>query len=122
MVEGENFRKHLNDFNKVTDQLTSVNITFSDEVRALLILGQLLEIECWNCGKTRHYKYQCKSLKNDDGVKAEANVASISRTNDVLICSLESKEESWVEGLQSNCSCRRKIKFKLVAPETRPHE
>ncbi|KAL5763077.1 hypothetical protein ACOSP7_019341 [Xanthoceras sorbifolium] len=38
MAEGGSFRKHLNDFNEVTDQLTSVNITFSDEVRALLIL------------------------------------------------------------------------------------
>ncbi|KAL5793964.1 hypothetical protein ACOSP7_002558 [Xanthoceras sorbifolium] len=51
-------------------------------------------VECWNCGKIGHYKYQCKNSKNDDEVKAEANVASISGTYDVLICSLESKEES----------------------------
>ena len=43
MAEGGSFRKHLNDFNEVTDQLTSVNITFSDEIRALLVLGQLPE-------------------------------------------------------------------------------
>ncbi|KAL5774629.1 hypothetical protein ACOSP7_012186 [Xanthoceras sorbifolium] len=53
-------------------------------------------VECWKCGKIGHYKNQCKSRKNDDEVKAEANVASTFGTNDVLIYSLESKEESWV--------------------------
>ena len=51
-------------------------------------------IECWNCGKTGHYKNQCKSAPKKQEAKEEANVASISRKDDALICSLESKEES----------------------------
>ncbi|KAL5783220.1 hypothetical protein ACOSP7_008249 [Xanthoceras sorbifolium] len=194
MAEGGSFRKHLNNFNEVTDQLTSV--TFSDKVRALLILGQLPEswrgivtaisssagksslkfdvilteeirmqsyntstsgsalnvenrgrnsnrgnergrstyrsksknrrsksrnpknsqssktvVECWKCRKIRHYKNQCRSWKNDDEVKAEANVASTSGTNDALICSLESKEESWVldSGASFHATSRREL-------------
>lgn len=53
-------------------------------------------IECWNCGKTGHYKNQCKSAPKKQEAKEEANVASTSRKDDALICSLESKEESWV--------------------------
>ncbi|WVZ03536.1 hypothetical protein V8G54_024342 [Vigna mungo] len=53
-------------------------------------------IECWNCGKVGHYKNQCKSARKNHEDKAEANVASTSRGEDALICSLENKEESWV--------------------------
>ncbi|WVY97343.1 hypothetical protein V8G54_029494 [Vigna mungo] len=53
-------------------------------------------IECWNCGKVGHYKNQCKSAQKNHEDKAEANVASTSRGEDALICSLENKEESWV--------------------------
>ena len=53
-------------------------------------------IECWNCGKTGHYKNQCKSAQREKETKAEVNVTSTSGGDDALICSLESKEESWV--------------------------
>ena len=53
-------------------------------------------IECWNCGKSGHYKNQCKSARKNQEAKDEASVASTSGEDDVLICSLESKEESWV--------------------------
>ncbi|WVY99055.1 hypothetical protein V8G54_031206, partial [Vigna mungo] len=39
---------------------------------------------------------QCKSARKNHEDKAEANVASTSRGEDALICSLENKEESWV--------------------------
>ncbi|WVZ16676.1 hypothetical protein V8G54_009658 [Vigna mungo] len=53
-------------------------------------------IECWNCGKVGHYKNQCKSTRKNNEDKTEANVASTSRGEDALICSLENKEESWL--------------------------
>ena len=53
-------------------------------------------IECWNCEKVGHYKNQCRSPKKEREVKAEANITSTTGRDDALICSLESKEESWV--------------------------
>uniref|UniRef100_A0A803LCG4 CCHC-type domain-containing protein n=1 Tax=Chenopodium quinoa TaxID=63459 RepID=A0A803LCG4_CHEQI len=53
-------------------------------------------VECWNCGKIGHYKNQCKGTPKGKEVKAEANVTSTGEGDDALICSLESKEESWV--------------------------
>ena len=53
-------------------------------------------VECWNCGKTGPYKNQYRSTPKDQEVKAEANVTSTSKEDDALICSLESKEDSWV--------------------------
>jgi len=53
-------------------------------------------IKCWKCGRPRHYKNQCKSAPKNQEAKAEANVAFTSGEDDALICSLESKEESWV--------------------------
>ncbi|KAK2366240.1 putative mitochondrial protein [Trifolium repens] len=53
-------------------------------------------IECWNCGKTGHYKNQCKNTSKRQEAKDEANIASTSGGGDALICSLEDKEESWV--------------------------
>uniref|UniRef100_A0A803LV23 Retrovirus-related Pol polyprotein from transposon TNT 1-94-like beta-barrel domain-containing protein n=1 Tax=Chenopodium quinoa TaxID=63459 RepID=A0A803LV23_CHEQI len=53
-------------------------------------------VECWNYGKIGHYKNQCKGTPKGKEVKAEANVTSTGEGDDALICSLESKEESWV--------------------------
>ena len=46
MSEGGSVANHLNDFNTVTSQLSSVGVNFDDEVRALLFLCSLPE--SWN--------------------------------------------------------------------------
>jgi hypothetical protein len=46
MLEGGSIADHLNEFNMVTNQLSSVKVDFDDEVWALLILCSLPEI--WN--------------------------------------------------------------------------
>jgi hypothetical protein len=46
MSEGGSVADHLNEFNTVTNQLSSVKVDFDDEVRALLILFSLPE--SWN--------------------------------------------------------------------------
>jgi hypothetical protein len=46
MSEGGSVADHLNEFNMVTNQLSSVKLDFDDEVRALLILCSLPKI--WN--------------------------------------------------------------------------
>ena len=46
MSEGGSVADHLNDFNTVTSQLSSVGVNFDDEVRDLLFLWSLLE--SWN--------------------------------------------------------------------------
>ena len=46
MSEGGSVADHLNDFNTVTSQLSSVGVNFDDEVRALLFLCSLPE--SWN--------------------------------------------------------------------------
>ena len=43
MSEGGSIADHLNEFNTVTNQLSSVKLDFDDEVRALLILCSLPE-------------------------------------------------------------------------------
>jgi len=43
MSEGESVTDHLNEFNTVTNQLSSISVNFDDEVRALLILCSLPE-------------------------------------------------------------------------------
>jgi hypothetical protein len=43
MSEGGSVTEHLNEFNTVTNQLSSVKVDFDDEVRALLILCPLPE-------------------------------------------------------------------------------
>jgi hypothetical protein len=46
MSEGGSVANHLNEFNTITNQLSSVKVDFDDEVRALLILCSLPE--SWN--------------------------------------------------------------------------
>jgi len=46
MSEGGSIVDHLNDFNIVTSQLSSIGANFDDEVRALLFLFSFLEN--WN--------------------------------------------------------------------------
>ena len=46
MSEGGSIADHLNEFNTLTSQLSSVNVKFDDDVRDLLILCSFPEI--WN--------------------------------------------------------------------------
>ena len=46
MSEGGSVAEHLNEFNTLASQLSSVKVNFDDEVRALLILFSFPEI--WN--------------------------------------------------------------------------
>ena len=46
MSEGGSIAHHLNEFNMLTSQLSSVKVNFDDEVRDLLILCSFPE--CWN--------------------------------------------------------------------------
>ena len=41
MVENASEAQHLNEFNTITNQLSSVEIDFDDEIRALIILASL---------------------------------------------------------------------------------
>ena len=43
MVEGASVTDHINEFNVITTQLSSVEITFEDEVKALVLLSSLPE-------------------------------------------------------------------------------
>ena len=46
MLKGGSVADHLNDFNTLTSQLSSVKVNFDDEVRDLLILCSFLQ--SWN--------------------------------------------------------------------------
>lgn len=43
MAEGTSVAQHLNDFNTITDQLSSVEIEFNDEIQALIMSASLPE-------------------------------------------------------------------------------
>ena len=43
MGEGASVADHLNEFNIITTQLSSIGIEFDDEIRALLMLSSLLK-------------------------------------------------------------------------------
>ncbi len=42
MAEGAAVAKHLNEFNTITNQLSSMEIEFDDEIRALIVLASFL--------------------------------------------------------------------------------
>ena len=68
--EGGSVVDHLNGFNTITNQLSSIGVTFDDEVRALLFLCSLLE--SWNGLVMAFSKFVSISstLKFDDVVNA----------------------------------------------------
>jgi len=41
MAEGASVAQHLNEFNTITNQLSSMEIDFDDEIRALIVLASL---------------------------------------------------------------------------------
>ena len=73
-------------------------------------------IECWNCGKIGHYKNQCRAPEKAQENKTEANVVA-EQQNDALICSMESKTESWVldSGASFHATSSREL-FTSYAP------
>jgi hypothetical protein len=68
MSEGGSIAYHLNEFNMVTNQLSSVKVDFDDEVRALLILCSFPE--SWNglVMVVSNYVSGSNTLKFDDVV------------------------------------------------------
>jgi hypothetical protein len=68
MSEGGSIADHLNEFNTVTNQLSSVKVDFDDEVRALLILCSFPE--SWNdlVMVVSNYVSGSNTLKFDDVV------------------------------------------------------
>jgi hypothetical protein len=66
MSEGGFVADNLNEFNTVTNQLSSIKLDFDDEVRALLILFSLLE--SWNglVMAISNYVLGSNTLKFDD--------------------------------------------------------
>ena len=68
MSEGGSVVDHLNEFNTITNELSSVGVNFDDEVRAILILCSLLER--WNglVMVVSNYVSGSNTLKFDDFV------------------------------------------------------
>ena len=52
------------------------------------------QVQCWNCGKTGHFRRQCKShkKKNEDD---SAN-AVIEKVQDALLLAVDSPLDNWV--------------------------
>ncbi|RVW64114.1 Retrovirus-related Pol polyprotein from transposon TNT 1-94 [Vitis vinifera] len=154
MAENASVAQHLNEFNTITNQLSSVEIDFDDEIRALIVLASLpnsweamrmveirrrdvgetsrsgfalnletrgkgndrnsnrgrsnsrnsnrnksksrsgQQVQCWNYGKTGHFKRQCKSpkKKNEDD---SAN-AVIEELQDALLLAVDNPLDDWV--------------------------
>ncbi|RVW18006.1 Retrovirus-related Pol polyprotein from transposon TNT 1-94 [Vitis vinifera] len=175
MAENASVAQHLNEFNTITNQLSSVEIDFDDEIRALIVLASLpnsweamrmavsnstgkeklkyndirdlilaeeirrrdvgetsgsgsalnletrgrgnnrnsnqgrsnsrnsnrnrsksrsgQQVQCWNCGKTCHFKRQCKSpkKKNEDD---SANAVT-EEVQDALLLAVDSPLDDW---------------------------
>jgi acyl-activating enzyme 14 len=65
MTEGTSVTQHLNNFNTITNQLSSVEIEFDNEIRALILLGSLPS--SWEGMRTAMSNSTGKSkLKYDD--------------------------------------------------------
>ncbi|KAE8686500.1 cytochrome P450 71A9-like [Hibiscus syriacus] len=111
MAEGASMAQHLNELNTITTQLSSVEIEFDDEVRALILLSSLPD--SWNATVTAvssssgniklkfddvrdlgHFKRDCRALKKDTGAQESANMTE--ETGDAMILSVNSPIESWI--------------------------
>ncbi|RVX16095.1 Retrovirus-related Pol polyprotein from transposon TNT 1-94 [Vitis vinifera] len=176
MTENASVAQHLNEFNTITNQLSSVEIDFDDEIRALIVLASLLnswetmrmaisnstgkeklkyndirdlilaeeirrrdagetsrfgsalnletrdkgndrnsnrgrsnsrnsnrnisksrsgqQVQCWNCGKTGHFKRQCKSPKKKNEDDSANDVTE--EVHDALLLAVDSPLDDWV--------------------------
>ncbi|KAE8711604.1 Detected protein of confused Function [Hibiscus syriacus] len=93
MTERASMTQHLNKLNTITTQLSSVEIEFDDEVRALILLSSLPD--SWNATITAgHFKRDCRALKKNTGAQESANVTE--ETGDAMILSVNSPIESWI--------------------------
>ncbi|KAE8683538.1 hypothetical protein F3Y22_tig00111200pilonHSYRG00002 [Hibiscus syriacus] len=103
--------QHLNELNTITTQLSSVEIEFDDEIRALILLSSLPD--SWNATVTTvssssgnsklkfddvrdlgHFKRDCRALKKNTGAQESANVTE--ETGDAMILTVNSLIESWI--------------------------
>ncbi|RVW77417.1 Retrovirus-related Pol polyprotein from transposon TNT 1-94 [Vitis vinifera] len=169
--------QHLNEFNTITNQLSSIEIDFDDEIRALIVLASLpnsweamrmaeihrrdagetsrsgsalnletrskgndrnsnrgrsnsrnsnrnisksrssQQVQCWNCGKTCHFKRQCKSpkKKNEDD---STNVVT-EEVQDALLLAVDSPLDDWVldSGTSFHTTPHREIIQNYVASD-----
>ncbi|KAE8711156.1 Villin-2 [Hibiscus syriacus] len=112
IAEGVSVAQHLNELNTITTQLSSVEIEFDDEVRALILLSSLPD--SWNTtviaissslGNIKlkfddvqdlksHFKRDCRALKKDTGAQGSANMTE--ETCDAMILSVNSLIESLI--------------------------
>ncbi|KAL6334618.1 hypothetical protein AAG906_019470 [Vitis piasezkii] len=171
LSENASVTQHLNEFNTITNQLSSIEIDFDDELRALIILASFpnsweamrmavsnskgneklkyndirdlilveeirrrdagetsgsgndrssnrgrsksknsnqnrsksrsgQQVQCWNCGKTGHFRRQCKSpkKKNEDDY---ANAVT-EEVQDALLLAIDSPLDDWAYGSALN--------------------
>jgi hypothetical protein len=68
MLEGGSIADHLNEFNTVTNKLSSLKVDFYDKVRALIILFSLLESSNGLVMDVSNYVSGSNTLKFDDVV------------------------------------------------------
>uniref|UniRef100_A0A2N9HL00 Integrase catalytic domain-containing protein n=1 Tax=Fagus sylvatica TaxID=28930 RepID=A0A2N9HL00_FAGSY len=94
MAEGTAVAKHLNEFNTITNQLSSVEIEFDVEIHALIALASLQN--SWEARRmaTGHIQKNCieskKKNENDS-----ANVVT-EEVHDALLLSVDNPIDSWV--------------------------
>ena len=66
MVEGGSVTDHLNEFNTITSQLSSMGVNFDEEIRALLILCSLPESRNGLVMAVSNFVPRSSTLKYDD--------------------------------------------------------
>ncbi|KAE8706762.1 Retrovirus-related Pol polyprotein from transposon TNT 1-94 [Hibiscus syriacus] len=94
MTEGASVAQHLNELNTITTQLSSVEIEFDDEVRALILLSSLPD--SWNATVTAVSSSSGNSKLKFDDVRDLESANVTEETGDAMILSVNSPIESWI--------------------------
>ena len=116
MSEGGSVADHLNDFNTITSQLSSVGVNLDDEVRAILFLCSFPE--SWNglVMEISNFVSGSSTLKFDDVVSAILSEEMRWKSSDETSCSAlsaESRGKRMEKGNSSGyCSKSRKCRSK----------